>query len=122
MRHRRVQIGLVVSLLLCALSAQAQWELITLEGVSARHLAGFVTDSTGAPVSGVAIEDCDPSYKQVLASATTDANGHFDFPKTKMGTTHYLHLESRGFDPMRIPVKLRRFSKANLKIQLYPAS
>jgi hypothetical protein len=89
--------------------ARAQLVLITIvRPFQAHHLAGDVVDSTGAPVAGVVVEECDALFtplqprgpkgepvsgvlprdcdrepKHVLASTTTDANGHFAFPPTK---------------------------------------
>jgi hypothetical protein len=122
----------------------AQYELITYgRPFFARSLAGVVVDTTGAAVSGVVVEECsvhftpiplrgpagesisgvaegdcakDPRY--VMASVTTDANGHFAFPKAKLGSTHYLHLHSMGFDPMQITVKLRLYARSELRIKL----
>jgi len=79
-------------------------------------------DSSGAIVSGVVIEDFDPTYKHVLATSKTDANGHFSFPEAKIGTTHYLHFKSNGFNPMQITVRLKRFTKPSLRIRLVIAT
>jgi hypothetical protein len=137
-----------VALLAFALPAWAQFELVTIEKpIGSHHLAGVVVDSTGAPVPDVVVEeckvmfspvqtrdsageplrdvlhgDCGQESKNILASTATDAKGYFAFPKAKMGTTHYLHLEHYGFDPMQIKVKLRLFAKGNLHIRLHIAT
>jgi hypothetical protein len=122
MRRIAIQIGLILALIAFALPARAI-ELITIERpFRAHHLAGVIVDSTGATVSGVLIEDCDPTYKHVLASATTDVTGHFAFPVGKIGSIHFLHVRINGFDPMQITVQLRRFAKGNLRIRLYIAT
>ena len=122
MRRIIVHFGLILALFAYALPARAI-ELITIERpFRAQNLAGVVVDSTGATVSGVVVEACDAAYKRVLATTRTDANGHFAFPKAKIGTTHYLHFQSNGFDPMQITVQLRRFAKGNLRIKLYIAT
>jgi len=143
-----VQVGIALALLACSLPALAQLELITFERpLRASSLAGIVVDPTGVPVSGVVVEDCDALFspvlargaagepaqvalqgdcdrdpKHVLGSTETDANGHFVFPRAKLGTTHYLHLSCRGFDPMQIAVKLRFFARPGVRIKLYIAN
>jgi hypothetical protein len=117
------RLGIVVALQFGLLTAQAQYELITIESpFRAQNLAGIVVDSTGAPVPGASIEDRDATFTQVLASTTTDANGSFEFQRARVGTTHYLHIQSNGFDPMHITVTLRHLAKLKLKIQLHIAS
>jgi hypothetical protein len=117
-----VLFGLVAALLMIALPARAI-ELITIEHpFRSHHLAGVVVDTTGAPVSGVVVEDRDSTFTHVLASTKTDANGYFAFPKAKKGTTHYPHLNNYGFDPMQITVQLGWFAKCNLRIRLYIAT
>ncbi|MGA2634546.1 MAG: carboxypeptidase-like regulatory domain-containing protein [Terracidiphilus sp.] len=148
MREIVVQLGLVGTILFCAIPAQAI-ELIEFEHpFRAHHLAGVVVDSMGSPVAGVVIEDCVQTFRQIrvpgdaeppvseksmildchfepkhaLASATTDANGLFVFPDTKMGTTHHLYVSAYGFDPEQITVKLRHFAKRNLLIRIKVAT
>jgi hypothetical protein len=149
MRKIVMQLCLVVVFLACAIPAWAGYELIEIvRPLRAHHLAGLVVDLRGAPVPGALIEDCVQTFgqvrlpgdaeppvfekdisldchlepKHVLASATTDADGHFMFPHTKMGTTHYLYVTAHGFDPEQITVKLRRFAKENLRIQIKVAT
>ncbi|MGA2834302.1 MAG: carboxypeptidase-like regulatory domain-containing protein [Terracidiphilus sp.] len=123
MRRIGVRLGIFAFLFIFALPALAGVELLILEKpMCAEKLAGVVVDSTGAPVSGVTIEDCDPAFNRVLLSTTTDSTGHFAFLEAKTGTTHYLHVQANGFDPMRITVVLRRFAKAKLRIRLHIAT
>lgn len=147
MRRIAMQIGLVLALIAFALPARAI-ELITIERpFRAHHLAGVVVDSTGAPVSGVVVEECDALFtpiqvkgpegkpvswvahgpcdrdpKHILASTKTDANGHLAFPQVKTGTTHYLIMRIDGWDPMQIAVQLRWIAKGNLRIKLHIAT
>jgi len=123
MRRIGVRLGIFAFLFFFALPAFAGVELLILEKpMQAEKLAGVVVDSTGAPVSGVTIEDCDPAFSHVLVSTTTDTAGYFAFPEAKIGTTHYLHVQINGFDPMRITVVLRRFAKTKLHIRLSVAT
>jgi hypothetical protein len=109
--------------LVFALPARAGVELLILEKpMQAEKLAGVVVDSTGAPVSGVTIEDCNSAFDRVLQSTTTDATGHFAFPAAKIGTTHHLHVQMNGFDPMHITVIMKRPARAKLHIRLYVAT
>jgi hypothetical protein len=117
------QLGILTVLLTSSLHAKAQMELITIEHpFHARSLAGIVVDPSGGTVPGVVIEDCDSTFKQVLDSTTTDANGHFIFPHAKAGTTHFLRVSHYGFDPMQITVELGHFAKGGLTIRLYIAT
>src|ERR1035438_4428829 len=125
MRRFCLRFGILVALVAFALPARAI-EFITFEHpFHARNLAGVVVDSTGAPVPGVMIEDCVQTFRQVrasgeaetpermildchsepkhvLASTTSDYNGHFKLPHAKMGSTHYIFVSYPGFDPMQI--------------------
>jgi hypothetical protein len=110
-------------LLACSFHAEALVELITIEHpFHSRSLAGVVTDPSGATVDGVVIEDCDSTYKRILSSTTTGANGQFAFQQAKSGTTHFLRVSHYGFDPLQITVKLSHFAKGNLKIRLHIAT
>jgi hypothetical protein len=128
--------------------ANAQWVQITIEKpFVARRLSGIVVDPSGAPVSRVVVEQCDELFSplqvksetgeplpeilhgecdrgpgHIVASTTTDEGGRFAFPNAKTGKTYYLHLNSPGFDPLQITVKLRHFSRARLRIRLYIAT
>ncbi len=58
--------GMALIVLAFSSHAQAQLELITIERpLSSRSLAGVVVDPTGAPVSGVVVEECDALFTPV---------------------------------------------------------
>jgi hypothetical protein len=144
MRRIFILLGLVVTVIVFVLPARANQLIAITDPFHAHELAGVIVDRTGALVPGVMIEDCVQTFgqqwtsihekktvldepmlldchsepKHVLASTTTDSKGHFKFPLSKTGTTHYLHLSCSGFDPMQITVKLRWFAKRNLKIMI----
>jgi len=131
-----------------ALPAWGGIDLITIERpYHARSLAGFVVDQSGAPISGVVVEECDASFsprpvsdlaekptpvtmlwdcerdpKHVLASTKTDANGHFAFPGASKVRTHYLHLSLNGWDPMQVIVKVSRLAGSAPRIKMYIAT
>jgi hypothetical protein len=148
MRRLSLLLGLAVTVFAFMQPARAI-ELITFSSpFHAHEFAGVVVDQTGAPVSGVVIEDCVQTFgqqwtsihekkaildepmlldchsepKHVLASTTTDSNGRFKFPQAKKGTTHYLNICCKGFDPMQITLQLRWFAKRNIKIMLHIAT
>jgi hypothetical protein len=126
----------------------AQLQLITVEHpFDARSLAGVVVDASGAPIPGVAVEECDASFtplpinepggqpappimlwdcdrnpKHVMASTKTDTNGHFSFRRTRNAKVHYLHLSLDGFDPMQITVIVKRSAPSELRIQMQVAT
>jgi Carboxypeptidase regulatory-like domain len=118
-----VRLGITIALLASSLPSPAQYELITIERpFHSRDLAGAVVDITGAPVPGATIEDRDATFARVLASTISDANGRFAFPQGKLGTAHYLNVQSKGFDPMHITVVLKGIAKGHVKIQLRVAT
>jgi hypothetical protein len=148
MRRQCAALCAAFLILAFALPAWGGIELITIERpFHARSLAGFVIDATGAPIPGVVVEECDASFsprpiidsagkpvprvmlrdcdqdpKHILASTTTDANGHFAFPEAKKAAAHYLHLSSSGFDPMQVIVKVSRLARSAPHIQMHIAT
>jgi hypothetical protein len=131
-------------ILVYAAFARAQYELIVIEKpFYARNFAGTILDPSGAPVAGAVVEecaalaspveyrnpndprigllhaDCDPDQHHVLASAVTDAGGHFVLPRTRNLTVRYLHVEAKGFDPLQIVVKRRSTAPAELRVTLH---
>jgi hypothetical protein len=115
--------GLVATACAFALSSLAQYETIEIaRPFSAHRLAGIVVDPSGAPVKGAVVEECDATFSLVHSTTTADADGYFAFPDAKIGSTFHLQAKSLGFDPMRITVKLRRFARAELRIELVIAT
>jgi hypothetical protein len=111
--------GLLIVLLAIALAANAEYQIVEIERpFRAHHLAGVVVDPSGATVAGAMVDDCDPTFSRVLGSATSDADGNFAFPLAKIGSTHYLSFHARGFNPLRITVKVRYFAREKLIVKL----
>lgn len=112
------KLGAIAILLLMARDVHAVYETVTIEKpFHARSVSGVVVDPSGAPVSGVTVDDCDPSFERVVRSTTTAENGSFDLPKDKK-SVHYLSFRARGFNPLRITVVLRTFAHANFRVKL----
>jgi hypothetical protein len=99
--------------------AFAQGNSAVTEEVKATDLSGVVTcceaialDNkvihAATPLSGVAISECDKSYRECSATIQSDALGHFTFqsarPKKKV---HYLKFVAKGFDVEHLKVTLR---------------
>ena len=65
----------------------------------AAHIAGTVSDSSGAVVAGVSVRahvwDTSNSYWRNVRSATTDANGAYDIGGLSAGTYRQLRVERR---------------------------
>jgi hypothetical protein len=121
-------------------------ELIVIENpFTARSLSGTVVDSTGAPVPGAVVEECEMQFSPIdskgangkptgevlhgdcaegpiTATTETSANGHFSLPRMNQGKTYYLHVSSPGFDPMQITVKLRPLARVGVRIRLHIAT
>jgi hypothetical protein len=116
MRRIAMKIGLVLALMAFALPAQTQGNMtVVYKPVNVRHLNGVVTYSGSREgIMGAIVEDCDPMYKHILASTTTDRSGRFSFPHVKYGSVHYLNVRYPGWDLTRIPVTIRLFAKPEL--------
>jgi hypothetical protein len=82
------------------------------------HLAGMLTDASGAAVDRARIELLRPSDKRTLATIAPDKSGRFDFqymPDDEYG----LRISAVGFAPLLVPVNLASNTMANaLDIQL----
>jgi hypothetical protein len=116
-------IGLVLALFAPALPACAQGDMtIQFRPVNVHNLAGVVTGASGKGFQGAVVEDCDSTYKRVLASTTTDANGRFSFAHAKYGTVHYLNVRYPNFQLIHIPATLRFFARGGLRIHLIPGT
>jgi hypothetical protein len=87
-----------------------------------RHLTGVVADLAGRPFPGAIVEDCDPTYNRVLASATTNGEGRFSLPPGRYGTIHYLKIRYPNFQLVHMPVTIRLFAKPELHIALEPGT
>ncbi|HVU48252.1 MAG TPA: carboxypeptidase-like regulatory domain-containing protein [Terracidiphilus sp.] len=92
--------------------------IVEMEPATVRHLAGIVTDPTGAAISQATVEDCDSTFGTIMAVGKTDRKGRFSLPQAKPGTHHYLQVISRGFNLTRIPVIIDRSGKNELRIRL----
>jgi len=79
--------------LLCAWPAGAQEQRGSIEG--------FVKDSSGAVVPGVAVEARSDTLAARLASATTDVGGHYRFPALPPGR-YEVTANMVGFGPARV--------------------
>jgi hypothetical protein len=118
---QRLSFWVGTSLVVAALSlpAHAVVETVVIERPSRAHkLAGFAVDPSSAAIAGADVDDCDSTFSRVLGSVTSDADGHFAFPRAKIGSTHYLSIHARGFNPLRITVKLRYFARPQLHVKL----
>jgi hypothetical protein len=143
MRRLAVGLGLFIALATCSPAAWAGVELILIERpFHARHLAGVVLDQTGAPISGVLVEVCEPFLAQVrtqtsmemeqgdcathpehaLGSTKTDTNGHFAFNQLGLSRTRYLHLRFDGFNPMQLSVKWGLFAHREFRVVMHVAT
>ncbi|MGB8259891.1 MAG: carboxypeptidase-like regulatory domain-containing protein [Terracidiphilus sp.] len=119
MKGRLGWLGFLLVALALAPPARAVYETVVIERpFHARSLAGVVLDPSGAPIPAATVEDRDPKTKQVLATATTDANGRFRFPRAKLGSVHTLYVLARGFDPLQVTVKIRLVARGGLKLRL----
>ena len=114
--------ALALALLTCALPCPAQGnETVVMRPVKAQNLSGIVVFAPGneQPMKGVHVEECDSTWKTVLASTTTDENGHFQLMPAAKGKLHYLRIYAPGYDISEYPVKLSRFAPAELHLEVH---
>jgi len=92
---------------------------IVEEPVYTRHLDGYV-GLRGHPegIPDVRVEECDATWKTVLASATTDEHGHFHLAPGNRGSTYYLRLIALGFNIRMYTVKLSKHAPSKLELEL----
>ena len=117
----RLRFGIVAFgiALVIGLPAFAEYTVVRYEKpIHAHHLEGIVVDPGGAPLPGVAVEDVDETAGKVLARATTDGQGRFAFAGAKPGTTHFLHLKARGFNPLEIVIKIGRLPRHDILLKM----
>jgi hypothetical protein len=86
---RTLRRGLTAALLAVAFLFQGTWALAGVTG----GITGYVHDDTGAPVVGATVTATSPSQ---TATATTDAQGHFEF-LTLDPDTYTVRIEKDGY-------------------------
>ena len=94
---------------------------IEIENVQlARTLAAAVHDPVGYPLPSVLVEERTSDWKELLRSTKTDAAGAFTFAPVKDRSVHYLQLTMKGFNPLRVRVKVdsKRGKELQLKMEL----
>jgi hypothetical protein len=111
----------LAALLLIAMPCLAQGnETIVMRPVKAHQLAGIVTVWQSEQPSGkVHVEECDSSWEHVLASTMTDDQGRFHLTPTAKGSVHYLRIYAPGYDISEYTVRLSRFAKTELRLELH---
>jgi hypothetical protein len=118
-RNRRQFLFVFSLLLLFPAKSIAVYEIVEIEKpFHARTLSGVVLGPDGSPVIGTTVEERDATFRRVLATVETDANGRFSFPRAKSGTSHHLELRARGFNPLRVTISLGRFAKKTVLLTL----
>lgn len=106
-------------LLLLTLGISAQHEIVEIEQPqSAKAVAGVVVDPSGAPLSGVTVEERSEDWKAVLRSTETDENGRFHFKPSQNKTVYYLYLSRYGFNWLRIKLQLSKTAKSPLVVKM----
>jgi hypothetical protein len=121
---QRLLFSFSIVLILVVHPVHAQNELIIQEKISvSSELAGHVDiQMTGAPATGVKVELYSSDWKTVLASTTTDGNGHFSLAKAPGSKLFYVQVSSPGMNPYRLRVRVRRNATHDLTIHLSVAS
>jgi hypothetical protein len=71
-----------------------------------RSLAGVVCDPADSPMAGVLVEEFSSDWKETLRLTTTDATGSFALAPIKGRGIYYLQLTFKGFNPLRVRVKV----------------
>ncbi|HEY6445853.1 MAG TPA: carboxypeptidase-like regulatory domain-containing protein [Acidobacteriaceae bacterium] len=116
---------LVCSLFLVFAAAFASAQMETIEYAktfSVRHLAGVAKDPSGAIVSDVRIEVCNDDWASCFAAVTTGADGRFSFLNLPGRSIYFVKVSARGFDQLRLKVRLRSFARGELAIRMHIAT
>jgi hypothetical protein len=71
-----------------------------------RSLAGVVHDPADSPMASVLVEERSPDWKEPLRSTKTDAAGKFALAPIKGRGLYYLQLTMKGFNPLRVRVRV----------------
>jgi len=79
-------------------------------------LGAVVHDSAGFPMAGVLVEEFTSDWKESLRSTKTNEAGSFTFASVRGRDVYYLQLTMKGFNPLRVRVKVD--SKRGKKLQL----
>jgi hypothetical protein len=85
--------------------------IVQLDGVlKSRSMSGTIwVKANQSPISEVTIEDCAPSWKDVIFSSVSDSNGRFVLQSSK-AKIHYLRLISPGFNITLVKIQMTRWS------------
>jgi hypothetical protein len=125
MNHtHRFSLFCYVVFFLSATSVFAQNQLIIQERISVSNkLAGNVdVQLTQAPATGVKVELYSSDWQTVLASTSTDGNGHFSFEKPPKQDLFHLQISSPGMNSYRLRVRIKTHDTHKLLIHLSVAT
>jgi hypothetical protein len=101
------------------LSLAAQMETVEIpQPQMATAVAGVINDPSGAPLSGVTVEDCSPNWKTVLRSTETDDKGRFHFSRKSKQTVYYLKFSRAGFNWVELKLELKKGSPAAITVKM----
>ncbi len=84
----------------------------------ARSLAAVVHDPADFPMPGVLVEEFTSDWKESLRSTNTDAAGGFTFAPVKGRAVYYLQLTMKGFNPLRVRVKVDPKRGKDLRVKM----
>jgi hypothetical protein len=106
-------------LFLFCFGAPAQQEIVVIEKLQlANSVAGVVGDPSGAPLSGVLVEEYSEDWKTVLRSTETDNKGRFSFSPAPRRTLYHLQFGRPGFNWLRITLKLDKKAGAAIAVKM----
>ena len=96
---------------------------IEIENVQlARSLAAVVHDPVGYPLPSVLVEERTSDWKEPLRSTKTDAAGAFTSAPVKGRNVYYLQLTMKGFNPLRVRVKVDSNRGKELQLEMNVAN
>lgn len=84
----------------------------------AGSLAAVVHDPADFPMAGVLVEEFTSDWKESLRTTHTDAAGGFTFVPVKGRVVYYLQLTMKGFNPLRVRVKVEPKRGKDLQLKM----
>jgi len=103
--------------------ANAGVEVVELAKIQVvRTFAGTLLDPNGDPIRGATVDEVTSDMKTVIQTVQTDESGRFKFLTWTNVRTHHLLISHSGFNPLFVHVRVSRWSRKYLHLELHLAT